>query len=92
MLIPVTSDHTRNSIIRVVNTMIKLAAGAFGDQVRVVDLPAVLTPGGRYRSSMDVGGRPQIVRDPDGAHLNEVGARLASDLVRRELARDFVIK
>jgi uncharacterized protein len=89
MLIPTTSDGTRNSIIRVVNTTIKLAAAAFGDQVRVVDLGAVLTPGGHYRSAMNVGGRMLVVRDPDGAHLNDVGGRLAADAVRRLLARDF---
>ncbi len=89
LLLPTSSDSTRNSIIRVVNATITVAAGAFGQQVRVVDLPAVLTPGGRYRSAMDVGGRKQIVRDPDGAHLNEVGGRLAADTVRKLLARDF---
>jgi hypothetical protein len=89
LLIPVSSDKTRNDIIRVVNTTIKVAAGAFGEQVRVVDLPALLTPGGKYRSAMDVDGRQQVVRDPDGAHLNGVGGRIAADLVRRVLARDF---
>jgi hypothetical protein len=91
LLIPISSDGTRNRIINVVNTTIKLAAAAYGDQVRVVDLPALLTPGGKYRSAMQVGGRPQVVRDPDGAHLNELGGRLAADLVRKDLARDFAI-
>ena len=72
-----------------VNTTIKVAAGAYGEQVRVIDLPAIVTPGGRYRSAMEVGGRMQVVRDPDGAHLNEVGGRIAADAVRRVLARDF---
>lgn len=89
LLVPLSSDRTRNSIIRVVNTTIRVAAGAFGDQVRVVDLPAVFTPEGRFRSAMEVGGREQVVRDPDGAHLNAVGGRLAADVVRRALARDF---
>ncbi len=89
LLIPTSNDETRNSIIRVVNTTIRVAAGAFGDQVRVVDLPAVMTPGGRFRSAMEVGGRTQVVRDPDGAHLNEVGGRVAADVVRRVIARDF---
>jgi len=89
LLLPTSSDSTRNSIIRVVNATIKVAAGAFGEQVRVIDLPAVLTPDGRYRSAMKVGGRTQVVRDPDGAHLNAVGGRLAADTVRRALARDF---
>jgi hypothetical protein len=73
----------------VVNTTIKFAAAAFGEQVRVIDLPAVLTPGDHFRSAMEVGGRVQVVRDPDGAHLNDVGGRVAADVVRRVLARDF---
>lgn len=92
LLIPLSSDATRNRIIRTVNATIRVAAGAFGQQVRVVDLPATLTPGGRYRSAMPVDGRPQVVRDPDGAHLNEVGARVAADVVRHELARDFDLR
>ena len=89
LLIPSSSDGTRNEIIRTVNATIKVAAGAFGEQVRVVDLPSLLTPGGKFRSAMDVGGRTQVVRDPDGAHLNDVGGRIAGDLVRRTIARDF---
>lgn len=89
LLIPQSSDDGRNAMLRVVNTSIRVAAGAYGQQVRVVDLPSILTPGGRYRSAMDVDGRKQIVRDPDGTHLNEVGGRLAADLVRGALGRDF---
>ncbi|HYF27268.1 MAG TPA: hypothetical protein VD931_16100 [Baekduia sp.] len=89
LLIPASSDGERNRMIRVVNTTIEVAAGAFGDQVRVIDLAATLTPGFRFRSAMDVDGRTQVVRDPDGAHLNAVGGRLAADVVRRALARDF---
>lgn len=89
LLIPNSSDRARNRITGIVNTTIRVAAGAFGEQVRVVDLAAVLTPGGRYRSAMEVDGRTQVVRDPDGAHLNAVGGRLAAGIVRRALARDF---
>lgn len=89
LLIPASSDAARNRLIGVVNTTIRLAAAGFGEQVRVLDLAEVFTPGGRYRSSMDVDGRPQVVRDPDGAHLNAAGGRVAADVVLRALARDF---
>jgi hypothetical protein len=89
LLIPSSNDAARNKIIKVVNTTIRLAAAGYGEQVRVVDIASVFTPGGRYRSAMDVDGRPQVVRDPDGAHLNAVGGRVAADMVRKALAKDF---
>lgn len=89
LLIPNSNDAARNRIIKVVNTTIKLAAAPYGEQVRVVDIASVFTPGGRFRSAMDVDGRPQVVRDPDGAHLNDVGGRVAADTVREVLAKDF---
>ncbi len=89
LLIPSSSDGSRNAMLKVVNSAIGVAAGAYGRQVRVVDLGAVLTPGGRYRSSMDVNGHKEIVRDPDGTHLNENGGKVAAGLVQKALARDF---
>ena len=58
-------------------------------QVRVLDMTALFTPGGRYRDAMDVDGREQIVREADGIHLNEAGAELAADAVQAALRRDF---
>lgn len=89
LLVPPSNDGERNEIISTVNAAIRVAAGAYGAQVRVIDLPAILAPGGRYSSSLEVDGRKQVVRDPDGTHLNEVGARLAADEVRKVMARDF---
>lgn len=89
LLIPNSNNAARNRTTKVVNTTIKLAAAGYGAQVRVVDLAEIFTPGGRYRSSMEVDGRPQVVRDPDGTHLNDVGGRVAADAVRKVLARDF---
>jgi hypothetical protein len=92
LLIPNSNNGARNRIIKTVNTTIRLAAAGFGEQVRVIDIASVFTPGGRYRSAMDVDGRPQVVRDPDGAHLNDTGGRVAADVVRRVLARDFDLR
>jgi hypothetical protein len=49
----------------------------------------VFTPGGRYRASMTVDGRETLVRDSDGIHLNEAGARVALDIVLERLRADF---
>ena len=58
-------------------------------QVRVLDMTAVFTPGGRYRASMDVDGR-----DDDRArgrrHPPQRGRRrLAADVVVGRLKSDF---
>jgi lysophospholipase L1-like esterase len=89
LLLPTARDGARNKIIRVVNQAIRVAAGAYGAAVRLVDIPGILTPGGRYRDAMTVDGREQIVRDPDGVHLNGTGAELAAAAVQRALNGDF---
>ena len=66
-----------------------MAAEPYRAQVRVLDMGAIFTPGGRYRDAMDVGGRETIVREPDGIHLNDAGARIAADAVLRAVDRDF---
>jgi lysophospholipase L1-like esterase len=45
----------------------------------------IFTPGAKYRDAM--GGR--IVRQADGIHLNEAGARIAADKVVAMIDRDF---
>ena len=57
--------------------------------VRVLAMDDLFTPGGRYRDAMEVDGRRQIVREPDGIHLNGRGAELAAGVVVRALERDF---
>jgi lysophospholipase L1-like esterase len=38
---------------------------------------------------MEIDGRRQIVREPDGVHLNARGAELAADAVLEAIRRDF---
>jgi hypothetical protein len=76
-------------VARSVNAGIEVAAQPFRAQVRVVDMAALFTPGGRYRDAMTVGGRRQIVRENDGIHLNETGAQVAADPVLTAIRRDF---
>jgi hypothetical protein len=51
--------------------------------------PNGLTPGERYRAAMTVGGRETLVRNPDGVHLEDAGARVAPDIVLERLRADF---
>ncbi len=90
MLLPISRDDARAEIIRTVNAAIRVAAGPFGAQVRLVDIPGIFTPEGRYRDALDIGGREQIVRDADGIHLNERGGEIAADLLERLLEPQFV--
>jgi hypothetical protein len=92
LLPPFAREHSRTAMIRVVSQAIRVAAGPFGAEVRVLDLAATFTPGGRYRDALTLAGRPQIVRDPDGIHLNETGGRLAAEIVSRALAADFDLR
>lgn len=89
LLLPAPRDRARQEISRAVNAAIRVAAQPYRAQVRVVDLARTFTPGGRYRDAMQVGGRERIVRESDGIHLNEEGARVAADVVLADIAADF---
>ena len=89
LTLPAPRDDDRARVARSVNAGIAVAAAPYRAQVRVIDLVPTFTPGGEYRAAMDVGGRETIVRESDGIHLNEAGARIAADVVEREMARDF---
>jgi len=87
--LPVPRDRDRQRINRSVNAAVAVAAEPYRAQVRVVDLAALLTPGGRFRDAMEVGGRERIVREADGVHLNGTGADVALASVLRVLRAEF---
>lgn len=89
LLLPMPRGAARQKVARTVNAAIIAAAQPFRAQVRILDMSALFTPGGRYRASMPVGGRSTIVREPDGIHLNEAGSELAADIVIARLRADF---
>lgn len=89
LTLPAPRDGARRTIARVVNAALIVAAEPWRSQVRVLDASSVFTPGFRYRDAMTVGGRNQIVRESDGIHLNDTGARLAADMIIKAVDRDF---
>jgi hypothetical protein len=89
LLLPAPRDPDRQKISRVVNAALSVAAQPFRAQVRILDMSAIFTPGGRFRAAMDVGGRERIVRKPDGIHLNDQGSSIAADAVMAAIGRDF---
>jgi hypothetical protein len=77
LTLPAPRDRDRREIATTVNAAIAVAASPFRSQVRVLD------------TVIDVGGRPTIVRESDGIHLNRAGAKVAADRVLRLIGRDF---
>lgn len=89
LLLPGPRDPDRQKISRAVNAAVAVAAQPYRAQVRVLDLSALFTPGGKYRDAMPVDGRDQIVRESDGVHLNQLGAEVAARPVLDALRQDF---
>ncbi len=87
--VPLPRDGRRQRVQRTVNAAFDVAAQPWRSHVRFLDLTSVFTPNGRYRDAMKVDGRKQIVREPDGNHLNRKGAEVAADLVLKSVRRDF---
>jgi hypothetical protein len=82
-------DAKRQKIAKAVNAAIAVAAQPFASQVRVLDMSAVFTPGGKFRAAMDVDGANTLVRRQDGIHLNDAGASVAEKIVEARIRADF---
>jgi hypothetical protein len=88
---PAPDDEHRRRIGLAVNYALALAARRV-ERVRLLDMAALFTPGYEFRRRMEVDGERVIVREPDGVHLNENGAKLAVRVIRRALLADGVIR
>jgi hypothetical protein len=85
LTLPTPRGKDRQDVARTVDAAIAVAAEPLRSTVRVFDTVPVFTPGSKYRDAM--GGR--IVRQADGIHLNEAGAKIAADRVVALIDRDF---
>ena len=92
LLLPAPRGGNFRKVYFAVNAALRRAARGLEDDVRLVDLVEVFTPGWRYRDSMRIGGRTVRVRQDDGVHLNTTGASLAATLVIRALRRDRILR
>jgi lysophospholipase L1-like esterase len=92
LLLPAPRGGFFREIFPAVNAALRRAARGLGDDVRLIDLARVFTPGGRYRDSMEIGGKVVRVRQGDGVHLNTTGASLAASLVIRALRSDRILR
>jgi lysophospholipase L1-like esterase len=84
-------SKARADIGRVVNAAIDVAAEPWKTQVRLIDTIPIFTPKG-YRDAMPIDGAEEIVRQPDGIHLNDAGAAYLADIVIGRIGQDFAIK
>jgi lysophospholipase L1-like esterase len=82
--LPYPRDPGHAPAVTSVNAAVAAAAVAL-PRVRVVDLAAMLTPGGVYRQAMLRGDHRVRLRRADGVHLAPGGARLVARAVTREL-------
>ena len=88
LLLPTPRKPAFARVYRAVNTAVRRAATQFdSDEVQVIDLVKVFTPGGRYRSSI----RGRTVRQSDGVHLNVTGASIAAGLIMKQMRADGLI-
>ena len=85
LTLPTPRGKDRQDVARAVNAAIKVAAEPLLSTVRVFDTVPIFTPGNKYRDAMN----GTIVRQSDGIHLNEAGAKIAADHVLALLRRDF---
>jgi hypothetical protein len=89
LMLPAPRDGDRARIARTVNAAIAVGAAPYRSQVRLLDMNPIFTPGGQYRDAIAVGGHQTIVREADGIHLNDAGAKVAADTVLAAMSRDF---
>jgi lysophospholipase L1-like esterase len=87
--VPTPRDPARQRIQRVVNAAISVAAQPWRNDISLIDTVPIFTPGGRYRDAMPVNGRPTLVRESDGIHLNRTGAGLLAQRVIGALQANF---
>ncbi len=91
LLLPAPRGGLFRETFPAVNAALRQAAAGLEDDVRLIELDEVFTPGGRYRSSMRVGDKRVRVRQDDGVHLNTTGAAVAAKLVIRALRHDRLL-
>jgi lysophospholipase L1-like esterase len=91
LLLPAARGGLFRETFPAVNAALRLAAAGLEDDVRLVELDEVFTPGGRYRKSMRIDGKRVRVRQSDGVHLNTTGAGLAARLVVEAIRRDRML-
>jgi lysophospholipase L1-like esterase len=91
LLLPAPRGGSFREVFPAVNAALRRAARGLDDDVRLVELDEFFTPGGRYRESIQIGGKTVRVRQGDGVHLNTTGASIAANIVLRILRTERIL-
>ncbi len=92
LLLPAPRAGFFREVFPAVNAALREAARGLADDVRLIELDELFTPGGRYRDAIKIDGRRVRVRQRDGVHLNTTGAELAARVVIGALRRDRMLR
>jgi lysophospholipase L1-like esterase len=92
LLLPAPRGGFFREVFPAVNAALRRAARGLEDDVRLIDLPEIFTPGGRYRESIQVDGKSIRVRQSDGVHLNTAGASIAANTLLRTLRAERILR
>ena len=68
-----------------VNTALRLAAAMRPGEVGLINVAAVISPGGKYTDTIQWGGQTLDVRQTDGIHLSDAGAMVAAAMMTDQL-------
>lgn len=88
LTLPQAREGFFRTVYPAVNAGLRRAARAHPDDVRLIRLNDVFTPGGRFRETMRWKGRDVVVRQRDGIHLTPAGADVAASLVQDAMRAD----
>jgi hypothetical protein len=88
LTLPQAREGFFREVYPAVNAALRRASREHPDDVRLIRLNDVFTPGGRFRETMRWKGRTVVVRQRDGIHLTPTGADIAASLVQDALRAD----
>lgn len=88
LALPQAREGFFRGVYPAVNAALRRASREHRDDVRLIPLNDVFTPGGRFRESMRWKGRTVVVRQRDGIHLTPTGADIAASLVQDAMRAD----
>lgn len=91
LTLPAAKDAGMARAFRTINAALATAVRRAGEGAELVDLRPLIAPRGRFRRTLVVDGRRQVVRQSDGVHLAHAGALVASREIRAALQADGLL-
>jgi hypothetical protein len=79
-----------SSAMTAINTVVAREVQRHRDALFVTSQPLEAADG-RYRASAIINNQPQVIREPDGIHINTTGSQLLALYVLRTLSQQFSV-